>query len=93
MDILDRYKKYREEAEQCRRRADMAEGSLRQLRKQLAEEFGCRDEHEAQRLLHELEQQLAELEQSFQKEFAQFEEQWHQLTGSAHDHNLPTAHQ
>ena len=71
----------------------MAEGSLRNYVSSLPRSFGCHDEHEASQLLHELEQQLAELEQSFQKEFAQFEEQWHQLTGSTHDHNLPTAHQ
>jgi seryl-tRNA synthetase len=70
---LAEFEKLKTRVEDAQRIADRAAGAAAQLKKRLADEYGCDGLKAAKRKLKELERAVAELETEFETALAAFE--------------------
>lgn len=72
------YQELRREAEKTKSAAERAKGALKQLKKQLQEEFGCATVKEAKLKLAELTQEEKQSEAEFSRRWRDYKEKWMQ---------------
>lgn len=73
---LEKYNRLKKKADDAKREADRAEGTLKALKDELKEEFGCSTLKEAKALLAELETEQEKAETRFNKELDAFEKEY-----------------
>lgn len=76
MDDATRCLKLKEMAESLQRKADQAEGALKQLKAQLKQEHGVKSVEDAGKLLVKMEREEKELEKEFADGLKTFETEW-----------------
>lgn len=76
MSKIEELQALKSKVENMERLAQQAKGELRQLTKQIKEEFGCGNLKEAKAKLAELQKAEIEAEEKFDKAYAAFQEEW-----------------
>lgn len=69
----------KQQIERLQKEADMAEGELNQIMKQLKQEFNCDSIEEAEDALQELEQERKETKELFDSSLKAFKDKWEDI--------------
>jgi predicted nucleic acid-binding Zn-ribbon protein len=72
----DQYRRLKREVDEAKTEADRASGALKQLMKQLKEEFDCEDVKTAKALLAELEEKRDKVQKRFERSLEDYEKKW-----------------
>lgn len=76
MAKLDKYLSLRKRVEAAQREADEAEGAIKEVTKQIKNEFGCSTLNEAKKLLKQKQKQEVSAKKAFDDAVEEFEENW-----------------